>query len=128
MLIVMKSMFKDTLKIISLPVIIASLCCLSPVILVLLGLSTVTFAGSLADTLYGNYKWVFRVVGLLLLIGSLVFYLRRQKNICTLDEAKRRRNEILNIFIVSMIAAVIAYSIWLYIIVEYAGKILNIWK
>lgn len=34
----------DVLKISSLPVVFASLCCLSPVLLVLLGLSTVSFA------------------------------------------------------------------------------------
>lgn len=62
----MRTSPKDTLKIILLPVIIASLCCLSPVIFVLFGLSTVAFAGSLANTLYGGYKWLFRFVGLML--------------------------------------------------------------
>jgi uncharacterized membrane protein len=47
---------KEVLKISSLPVIFASLCCLSPLILVALGLSTVSFATSLADTLYDDYK------------------------------------------------------------------------
>lgn len=52
----MKTPVKETFKIISVPVVIASLCCLSPVILVLFGLSTAAFAGSLANTLYGSYK------------------------------------------------------------------------
>lgn len=124
----MRTPAKDTLKIISIPVIIASLCCLSPVILVLFGLSTVTFAGSLADTLYGGYKWLFRGIGLILLAGSLILYLRRQKGICTLDQAKKRRNEIFNIVLVSVSAAIIGYVLWLYVIVEYIGKLLNIWK
>lgn len=119
---------KDTIKIISVPVIIASLCCLSPVILVLFGLSTVAFAGSLANTLYGNYKWLFRIVGLLLLTASIILYLRRQKGICTLDEAKKRRNEIINLFVATVSAAIIGYVIFLYFVVEYAGKILHIWK
>jgi hypothetical protein len=75
--------FFTILKISSIPVFLASLCCLSPVILVLLGLSTVSFASSLADTFYGQYKWVFRVVGLLALLLSLAYYLRRQKGIFT---------------------------------------------
>lgn len=70
----MKNSFKDIFKIISIPVVVASLCCLSPVILVFFGLSTAAFAGSLAGTLYGGYKWVFRGVGLVLLVGSLIYY------------------------------------------------------
>lgn len=124
----MRTLNKDTFKIISIPVIVASLCCLSPVILVLFGLSTVTFAGSLANTLYGSYKWLFRIVGLLLLTVSIILYLKRQKGICTLDEAKKRRNEIINIVLVAISAAIVGYVIWLYVIVEYIGKLLNIWK
>jgi len=124
----MKNTIKDIFKIISAPVLIASLCCLSPVILVLFGLSTAAFAGSLADILYGEYKWFFRAAGLVLLAGSLILYLRRQKGVCTLDEIKRRRNEILNFVLVSVITAIIGYMVWLYIIIEYVGKLLHIWK
>lgn len=119
---------KDTLKLISLPVLVASLCCLSPVILVLLGLSTASFAGSLADTLYGDYKWIFRGIGLVLLAITIVVYLRRKKGICTIEEAKKRRNEIINIVLSTFIVFVIGYVIWLYVIVEYAGKVLRIWR
>lgn len=122
-----ESKTKDTLKLTSLPVLVASLCCLSPVILVLLGLSTVSFAGSLADTLYGDYRWIFRGVGLVLLAITIVIYLRRQKGICTVDGAKKRRNEIINIVLSTLIVFVIGYIIWLYVIVEYVGNILHIW-
>lgn len=124
----MRTSARDTLKIVSIPVIIASLCCLSPVILVLFGLSTAAFAGSLANTLYGSYKWLFRIAGLLLLTASIILYLRRQKGICTLDDVKKRRNEIINIVLASVSAAIIGYVLWLYVIVEYIGKLLNIWK
>lgn len=124
----MKLFSKETFKIISVPVVVASLCCLSPLILVFLGLGTAAFAGSLADTLYGSYKWAFRAAGLILLAVSLVVYLRRQKGICTLDEAKKRRNEIINIVAVSVSAAVIGYIVWLYVVVEYIGKIWHLWK
>jgi len=118
---------RDLTKVIGLPVVFASLCCLSPVILVLLGLSTVTFAGSLADTLYGDYKWVFRSLGLVLLIISLILYFRK-KGVCTLDLAKKRRNEIMNTTLLVFIGAVGGYFFFLYIVVEYAGKILKIWE
>ena len=120
--------FKEIFKISSIPVIIASLCCLSPVILVLAGIGTVGFASSLADTLYGEYKWYFRVAGLLALALALVLYLRRAKGICTIDEAKRRRNEIINTVALSIIAGVAGYIFFLYVVVHYIGVFLAIWK
>lgn len=119
---------KELFKISSLPVVFASLCCLSPVILVLLGLSTVSFASSLADTLYGEYKWAFRALGLLLLALSVIYYLRRQKGICTLDDAKRRRTEVVNIVALSLIAGIVGYLFFLYVVVEYIGIWLGLWR
>lgn len=119
---------KDAFKISSLPVLFASLCCLSPVILVALGLSSVSFATSLADTFYGEYKWAFRGLGLVALVVALVYYLRRQKGICTIDDAVRRRNELVNIVALSVVAGVLGYAIFLYVVVHYAGVFLKIWE
>lgn len=119
---------KDIFKISSVPVVVASLCCLSPVILVLAGIGTVGFASSLADTLYGQYKWYFRAAGLLSLTLSLVLYLRRVKGVCTIDEVKRRRNEIINIVSLAVVASVLGYLFFLYVVVEYIGVFLHIWK
>lgn len=124
----MKDRIKEILKISSIPVLLASLCCLSPVILVLLGISTVSFASSLADTLYGEYKWVFRIVGLSALVLSLAYYLRRKKGICTIDDVKRRRNEIINYIALTTALGVLGYLFFLYIVVHYIGVFLAIWK
>ena len=118
---------KESFKIVSIPVLFASLCCLSPIILVLLGLSTVTFAASLTDILYGEYKWVFRALGLLLLGGSLVFYFRK-KGICTLDQVKRERNKVINILVMSLLVGVAGYIFFLYGVVHYFGVWLGIWE
>ncbi len=118
---------REIIKVTWLPVVFASLCCLSPVILVLLGLSTASFAASLADTLYGTYKWSFRALGLILLLASLGWYFWKAKGICTLDAAKRRRNEILNTLLVVLISGVVGYVVFLYVVVEYAGIWLGIW-
>lgn len=118
---------KDLFTITWFPVVIASLCCLTPVILVLFGLSTVAFATSLADTLYGQYKWWFRLTGLVLLTASLVIYLRRSKGICTIDQAKQRRNEIINLAFLVLSVGVIGYILWLYVGVEIIGYLLGIW-
>jgi len=118
---------KDIVRITGIPVVVASLCCLAPVILVLLGLSTVAFAASLSDVLYGQYKWLFRLVGLVLLGISTYYYLRRHKGICTIDQVVRRRNEIINIVAVALIAGVLGYVVWLYVVVEIVGLVLGIW-
>lgn len=118
---------KEILKISSLPVLVASLCCLSPVIIVLAGLGTVTFASTLADTLYGEYKWYFRAFGLLLLSISLVVYLRRTKGICTIDQAVRRRNEIINIVALTLASGVVLYIVFLYGVVHYIGAFMGLW-
>ncbi|MCB9812283.1 hypothetical protein H6778_01340 [Candidatus Nomurabacteria bacterium] len=123
----MNTKLKEILKISSLPVVLASMCCLSPVILVLLGVSTVSFASSLADTLYGEYKWVFRGVGLLALLGSLWYYLNRKKGICTIDEAVKRRNEIINYVAMVIVAGVLGYTFFLYVVVHYIGVWLDLW-
>ncbi len=119
---------KEIWKINSIPVLLASLCCLSPVILVLFGVSTVTFASSFTDVLYGEYKWYFRLVGLLALALSLIFYFRRVKGICTVDEAKKRRNEIINTVALSVIAGVVGYTFFLYVVVHYVGVFLGLWN
>ena len=123
----MNTKLKDILKISSIPVVLASLCCLSPIILVLIGVSTVSFASSLADTFYGEYKWYFRVAGLLALLGALYFHLTKQKGICTIDEAKRRRNEIINYIALTLIVGVVGYIFFLYVVVHYIGVFLNLW-
>lgn len=116
------------LKLTGIPVVVASLCCLAPVIIVLFGLGSISLAASLADTLYGDYKWTFRSVGLMLLALSVMWYLRREKGICTIDEAKKRRNEIINVVVIALTAGVVGYLLFLYVVVEYIGMWLGIWN
>jgi predicted exporter len=124
----MKKTLQEILKISGIPVVLASLCCLSPVILVLFGISSVSFASSLSDTLYGGYKWVFRGIGLVALLGSLAYYWYKQKGVCTLDAAKRRRNEIVNSIVLALVTGVFGYLFFLYVVVHYLGVWLTLWK
>ncbi len=119
---------KEILKVSSIPVAVAALCCLSPVIVVLLGIGTVSFASSLADTLYGDYKWLFRLAGLLSLVVALLLYFRRTKGVCTFDEAKKHRNEIINTVAVVLTAGIVGYFFFLYVVVHYAGVFLQLWQ
>lgn len=100
---------KELFKITWIPVFLASLCCIAPVVLVLLGLATVSAAISLTDVLYGQYRWVFRGVGLAALAFSLFVYFRRRKDTCTIDKAKRNKNKIINTTIAALIVGVIGY-------------------
>lgn len=125
---IIKLKLKEIFKITGIPVLVASLCCLAPIIVVIFGLGTLTFAASLANTFYGRFRWAFRAAGLVLLGLSIFFYLRRERGICTIDEAKKRRNEIVNTVIFALAAGIVGYIVWLYVVVEYFGKWLNIWK
>ena len=107
---------------------LAGLCCFTPVVLVLLGLSSITFAASLADSWYGTYKWAFRGVALLFLLAALFWYFYKKEGICTLDAAKRNRRKIINTVLLALIIAVVLYVVWLYVVVEYVGIWLHIWN
>ena len=63
-------------------------CCVSPVVLVLLGVATAAEAVTLGDTLYYTYGWAFRGAGLLIAAVALTLYLRRRQA-CNLKGARR---------------------------------------
>lgn len=118
---------KEISSVIGLPVVLASLCCLSPLLLVIAGVSTVAFAASLTDIFYGDYKWWFRLIGLLALIVSYVMYIRRQ-GVCTIDEFKKRQQEIINKFIIMLVAGILGYIFFLYVVVHYVGVWFSVWE
>ncbi|MCY4577339.1 MAG: hypothetical protein OXB96_02875 [Candidatus Kaiserbacteria bacterium] len=117
----------EIVKVSTVPALIASLCCFSPILLVSLGVISVSVAGDLAHMLYGELKWLFRLAGFIALVVFLVSYLRRKKGICTLNDVKKRRNEIINIAALVLIAGAVLYVIFLYGVAEVIGKALGIW-
>ena len=72
------------------------LCCVSPVVLFLLGVSTATEAITLGDRLYFGYPWYFRGVGLVIAIAAAVIYFRRGRS-CTLRGAMANWRTLLGI-------------------------------
>lgn len=118
---------KELFNLSSLPIFIASLCCLTPIILVLFGISTVTFAASLTNLLDGQYRWAFVLVGLITLIASLIVYFRK-KGICTIDQVKKERNEIINKSLIVLIAAAVGYILFFDFFLGYIGRVLKIWE
>ena len=101
--------------------VISSLCCLPPVIMVLFGLSSISAAAAFGDSLYyGPARWIFYGVSLLFLLLGLVFYFRQQ-GICTLDDARRQQNRILNTGLLVLAASIAGYPFLTYVILEAVG-------
>ena len=100
--------------------IIGGLCCVTPVVLVMLGLASLAVATDLGNVLYGEYRWLFRGGALLFLALALFFYFR-SRGICTLDGARRERNRIINTTLLVLIFAVGIYIFWTYVAVHYWG-------
>lgn len=117
---------KDILKISSPSIFLASLCCLAPIVLVLLGVSTVSAAAALTNVMDGQFLWLFILIGIVTLILSLVMYFRK-KGICTLDQVKKEKNKIINTVLIVGISSVIGFYLFFYVLLAEIGKALKIW-
>jgi hypothetical protein len=106
-------------------VVLATLCCLSPLVLVLFGAGVSSFGVLVFTRTLGPYEWVFFLAGALLLIASVWFYLR-SKGVCTLSQARVRRNEVVNTLLVVGIVSIVAFIV-LYGAVAVIGERLGIW-
>jgi uncharacterized membrane protein len=100
--------------------VVGGLCCVAPIVLVMLGLASVAAATDLGNVLYGQYRWLFRGGALLFLALALFFYFRG-RGICTLDAARRERNRIINTSLLVLMFAVGTYILWTYVAVHYWG-------
>lgn len=101
--------------------VVASLCCLPSVVLVLLGLASVSTAAALSDKLYwGPTRYVLYAASLALAGGGLVIYFRR-RGICTLDAARRERHRIVNLALLVLVGGVLTYLVWNYVILDLIG-------
>lgn len=118
---------KELFNLTGIPIFIASLCCLAPIVLVLLGLSTVSVAAALTEVLDGKYQWAFILLGLILFGISLIFYFR-DRGVCTLDQVKKHQNEIINKVLLTLVFSVVGYLIFFDLILGLVGRILGIWK
>lgn len=106
---------------------IGGLCCFTPVVVVLLGIGSVSYAIALTDLLYYEYSWAFQLAGLTFLVGALAVHLYTNEQVCSLDEAVRKRRKIINLLGFALFFGALAYVIWLYVIVEIMGIALGLW-
>lgn len=89
-------------------------CCVSPVVLVLLGLSSVSFAISLGNTLYYDYGWYFRGAAMLLAAAGVVASLRRRKA-CSLQGARAQWRLLVTVLVVMTVVYAVLYALTAYL-------------
>jgi hypothetical protein len=104
----------------ALSVVIGSLCCVTPLMLVLFGLVSLSTAVSMDRALTGEYVWIFPLGALLFLALALVVYFRRG-GVCTLNEARRQRNRIINTVLVALLFVIGSYTVFQFIVLAYLG-------
>ena len=85
--------------------LVAITCCVSPVVLVLLGIATAAEAVTLGDTLYYDYGWYFRAAGLCVATLAVVLFLRG-RGVCNVRGAYTYRR----MLIVLAASAVATYA------------------
>lgn len=119
-------MDRGLVKWISSSTILASMCCLPSVIMVMFGLSSVTTAAALSDTLYWGTDgyWWFRptllTASAIMVIVGLISYFRKQ-GVCTFDDVKKDRRRVVNVSLLVLTIAFVSYMIFNYVILEILG-------
>lgn len=91
-------------------------CCVSPVVMVLLGLASVSFAIGLGNTLYYQYGWYFRGAALVLAAAAVIAILRG-RNACTLRGARAQWRLLLTV-----VVAMVAVYVSLYWLTSYLAR------
>ena len=85
---------------------IAALCCVGPILLVLFGLSGVSFALSI-----GRYSWFFFTLAVVfLVIGMGIYY--KKKDCCDIKGIKKNWKQIVMVFAI-MVVILIIIKFWL---------------
>ena len=74
--------------------LVAITCCVSPVVLALLGVATAAEAVTLGDTLYYTYGWYFRAAGLGIAALAVILFLRG-RGVCNIRGAYQYRRMLL---------------------------------
>jgi len=102
--------------------IISSLCCLPSVIWVLFaGSSAIVAADSLSNELYySSFRYLlYSISFVLLIVGVILFF--RNKGICTLNDAKKNKNRIINTTLMVFSLSIVVYLIWNFVVLELLG-------
>lgn len=109
----------------------ASMCCFPSVVLVFFGLASVSTAAALSDDLYWGYNGLgwFRPLlliasAMMVIIGLIVYF--RKEGICTLNEAKRQRQRVINTSLFVGTLTVVLYILFNFVILTELGIALSL--
>ena len=107
---------------VGLSAIISSLCCLPSVIWVLFaGSSAIVAADSLSNELYySSFRYLLYFISFVLLMGGIILYFRN-KGICTINDAKKNKNRIINTTLMVFSLSIVVYLIWNFLVLELLG-------
>ena len=93
--------------------LVGSLCCVTPLVLVLLGLSGVAGAMGLAAFLQQNFRWtLFIPLGIIFLTGSLYYSIKRKVGVCNVQTIKRYKAFVIG----TIVFAIIVWAPLIYVI------------
>jgi hypothetical protein len=102
--------------------VLGSLCCVTPLVLVLLGFSGVSGAMALAGTLQQNFRWLlFIPLGVLFLGGSIYVHLKRKEGVCNLNTIKQYKYYV----IITILFTIAIWILLIYAIVPAAFALLS---
>jgi hypothetical protein len=94
--------------------LLGSLCCVTPLVLVLLGLSGLSGAMALAGTLQQNFRWtLFIPIGLVFLLASIYFHIKKREGTCNVKLIKHYKAYVIG----TIVFAIIVWFSLIYVIV-----------
>lgn len=113
--------------VIGLSAVTASLCCLPSIIWVLFGgSSAIVAANTLSETLYYSpFRYFLYSISFVMLLSGLILFFRKQ-GICTLDEAKKNQQRIINTSLAAFTITILSYLVWNFVILEILGIALGL--
>ena len=94
--------------------LLGALCCVTPLVLVLIGVSTMSGAMALSGSLVQNFRWtVFIPVAVLFLMLAMYVHIKNKSGSCNLKTIKRHKTYV----ITTVVFAIIVWVLLLYVIV-----------
>ena len=101
---------------------LGALCCITPLVLVLIGLSTVSSAVVLTGVLQQNYRWtLFIPLAATFFLVSTYIYIKKREGVCNLNTIKNYKVYV----ITTLMSAIVVWVLLLYAIVPAIFSLLS---
>lgn len=95
--------------------LVASLCCITPMVIFLSGLGTLAFALS-----FTKYKLFFTFLGIIFIGAAIMFNVRKKGSTCSIDKNEIRKKKLF--ITATVITMMVLYSLIQYLLLPYLGK------